>query len=213
MTVLIGDVHGKYDQYKRIMAHCTGSIQVGDMGYGFRRLGGFRDGQARINPPHAKMVAGNHRCIRGNHDNPGVCKTQRQCIPDGTIEGDVMFIGGAQSVDREWRIEGYDWWPDEELSQSELDALVAKYVEVRPRVMITHDCPEEIAICMAAVSGRKKLDFVSRTRLAFQRMISAHQPKLWVFGHWHHSFDQVSQGTRWICLNELEARDIDLENA
>ena len=41
----IGDVHGKYGQYKKLIAEVDSSIQVGDMGVGFRRLGGWRDGE------------------------------------------------------------------------------------------------------------------------------------------------------------------------
>jgi hypothetical protein len=208
MTVFVGDVHGKYSAYKRIMKECENSIQVGDMGVGFRRNGGARDGEAHTNPPHGKMIAGGHRFIRGNHDNPTACKNQSQWIPDGTIEGDRMFIGGAVSVDRAWRTEGYDYWADEELSTPELLALTDRYIEARPRVMVTHDCPEELATIMCAQSGRQKLDFPSRSRQAFQSMWSAHSPDLWIFGHWHFSFDAVADGTRFVCLAELEAREL-----
>lgn len=206
MTVLIGDVHGKYRQYKRIIKHCRGSIQVGDMGVGFFRT----SGQPHINPPYDAMVAGDHRFIRGNHDNPDVCSQHSQWIPDGNIESGVMFIGGAVSVDRQYRTEGYDWWADEELNAEELDHLVEVYTEARPRLMVTHDCPEEIARNLCALSGRQKLDFPSRSRQAFQRMWSAHSPEMWVFGHWHYSFDQIANGTRFVCLAELEARVFDL---
>ena len=206
----VGDVHGKYQAYKRIIRGCQNSIQVGDMGVGFRRLSGYRAGEFLQNPPHAVMRAGGHRFIRGNHDNPAVCKGHSQYIPDGHIEGDMMFIGGAQSIDKEYRVEGYSWWPDEELSIAELDALVGVYTERKPRVMVTHDCPDEIATAMAYQSGRNKLDFKSRTRQALQAMLSAHSPEIWVYGHWHISFDQVSLGTRFICLAELETKDIDV---
>jgi hypothetical protein len=46
-------------------------------------------------------------------------------------------------------------------------------------------------------------------------MWSAHAPDLWIFGHYHASFDHVlhggrEAGTRFISLAELEYRDIDL---
>lgn len=51
----------------------------------------------------------------------------------------------------------------------------------------------------------------SRTRVAFERMLFLHPPKLWVFGHWHVPFDYESNGTRFICLPELATLDVDLE--
>lgn len=206
----IGDVHGKYRQYKRLIADVDASIQVGDMGVGFRRVGGAFDGEFSTNPPYDAMMAGNHRFIRGNHDNPAVCRRHSQCIKDGTIEGDMMFLGGALSIDRHMRLEGYSWWPDEELSISELNTLVDVYVTARPRIMVTHDCPEKIALTMEALFFRQKIDDPSRTRQALQAMFGCHQPELWLYGHWHNSFDKVIDGTRFVCLAELEYKDIDI---
>src|SRR5215475_1197882 len=108
MTFFIGDVHGKFEPYKRLIKDRRDTIQVGDMGVGFQ---GWRNGELvyLTNPPYDRMVEGNHRFIRGNHDNPGVCRQQRQWIADGAVEGDMMFVGGAFSIDREWRTEGLDW--------------------------------------------------------------------------------------------------------
>lgn len=209
--IFIGDVHGKYERYKRIMDHCSDSIQVGDMGVGFRRIqsGYGHPNEFYPNPPHYAMLRGKHRFIRGNHDNPTECKKHSQWIPDGHVEGNMMFVGGAVSIDREFRYKDYDWWEDEELSQKELDKLVEKYCEVRPEIMVTHDCPEELAKSMEAMFCRGKINIPSRTRIALQRMWSAHQPRVWVYGHWHHSFDHVVNGTRFVCLAELEAKEID----
>ena len=208
----IGDVHGKYKQYKKIIAKSSGTIQVGDMGIGFRRLGGARDGEWYANPPHYAMLAGNHRFIRGNHDNPTECSRHSQWIPDGTIENGLMFVGGGVSVDRAWRTEGYDYWKDEELSQADADRMLTVFDFAEPHTMVTHDCPESVATEMARISLRvSKLDpeHSSRTRQLFEAMWQKRPPKLWVFGHWHHSFDCVLSGTRFVCLAELEFRDLE----
>lgn len=208
---IVGDVHGKFDRYKKIIADCDRSIQVGDLGIGFRHFGGARHGEFTRNPPHYAMVRGNHRFIRGNHDSPIECRKHSQWIEDGTVENDVMFIGGALSIDKEWRVEHFSFWQDEEVSIEELNKFVDIYATVRPRVMITHECPESIAPLAGEHYGIK-LDpkFASRTRQAFQSMFEIHQPEEWYFGHWHHSMDRVVNGTRFICLAELEYRDVDL---
>lgn len=205
MTLFIGDVHGKYRRYKRIIAGRRNSIQVGDMGVGFLQP----DGKPHQNPPHYLMAPNGHRFIRGNHDNPAVCRFQSQWIPDGRIEGDMMLIGGAWSDDRDWRTEGHNWWPDEELSIAEFGALAAAYAQKRPRIMVTHDCPTGLARRMYVLCGLE-MPAPSRTQTALQAMFETHQPDLWLFGHYHVSADLVVEGTRFVCLAELEARDFDV---
>src|SRR5690348_14652539 len=105
----IGDVHGLYERYDRIIKEHANTIQVGDMGIGFRR---WPHGEWQANPPFDVMVAQNALFIRGNHDNPGVCRNHKQWIADGyvrtTEKGNVvMFIGGAHSIDAKLRIEGF----------------------------------------------------------------------------------------------------------
>jgi hypothetical protein len=206
MTLLIGDVHGKFGRYEKIIEKCEGSIQLGDMGVGFTNT----YGEARANPPHAKMVKGDHRFIRGNHDNPFVCRGHSQCIPDGAIHKGTMFIGGALSIDRHLRTEGVSWWRDEEQSQADFHWHIAEYAERKPDVMITHDCPESISYYLLVAANWRKIDDPSITRQAFETMLHYHRPKLWVFAHWHFSFDQVIEGTRFICLNELETMELDI---
>ena len=208
---LIGDIHGHFNIYKRIIKAAPASIQVGDLGVGFRIGGhGPRDGEFRPNPPYDTMCAQNALFIRGNHDNPAVCRRHPRYIDDGHVVNDMMFIGGAYSIDWEFRTEGYSWWRDEELSIQQLNMLVTDYIRLKPRVMITHDCPREVgeAIIMSMpnpVAGRQLIQ--TRTGQAFQEMMNAHSPELWVFGHYHHSFDHVLRGTRFVCLAEFEYRD------
>jgi hypothetical protein len=205
--IFVGDVHGKYKQYSKIMDEYQDTIQVGDMGVGFRRWMGLGEYDPYSpNPPYDKMVAGGHRFIRGNHDNPGVCRSHTQCIKDGTIIDEMMLIGGALSIDKQWRMPNYTWWEDEELSRQELETLLDVYCITKPRIMVTHDCPEPVA--MAMNRRTEKLEYPSITRQAFQSMFEIHQPDVWVYGHWHRSFDEVIDGTRFVCLNELEVKDI-----
>jgi hypothetical protein len=210
MVRFIGDCHGHFEPYKRIIRACETSVQVGDMGIGFRRSDGYRDGEEYSNPPHYAMVKGNHRFIRGNHDNPGSCRRHSQWIPDGTIEGNTMYIGGAVSIDKAFRREGYSWWADEECSMNELYAMVDKYVEAKPEIMVTHEAPQEVAETMVNIKENRKLDpqWSSRTRQAFQSMWSCHSPKLWIYGHWHMHFMHKLRDTLFICLPELNYIDV-----
>lgn len=200
----IGDVHGKYKQYKRIIKGCERSIQVGDMGVGFIDTRPTHEGRWLFNPPFDAMNP-NHEFIRGNHDNPGVCKQQKLCIRDGTVRDDMMFIGGAYSIDRCYRKEGYDWWQDEELSYAELSTMIDIYLAARPRIMVTHDCPMYV---QAHIHSHHIEN--TRTNGALENMFELHQPELWIFGHHHVHFDKVIKSTRFICLPELAYTDMDV---
>lgn len=202
----IGDVHGKYSQYKKIMKDSPfPTIQVGDMGVGFKD---YLYEQDCANPPYDVMEGGDHRFIRGNHDNPAVCAKHSQWIEDGTFNVDyrVMYVGGALSIDKEWRREGYDWWADEELSDMDLGKIIIAYKLLKPKMMVTHTCPEEVANAIIQQSGNG-WKIPTRSEAAFQEMFAAHQPELWVFGHWHTHYDFCHNRTRFVCLNELETFD------
>jgi calcineurin-like phosphoesterase family protein len=204
----VGDVHGKFEQYKTIIRNYPDTIQVGDMGVGFRNYPGtWNEGGFQHNPPHYKMVQMNARFIRGNHDNPEECKKHSQWICDGLIEDGVMFVGGAYSIDKDWRLEGYDWWPDEEISYDDMLRILDIYERNKPRVMVTHDGPEFMLNYYLSHHWRMS----TRTGQFFDRLFELHQPEIWIHGHHHISFDKVVKGTRFVVLAELEHKFIEID--
>jgi len=207
--LLIGDVHGKWREYARILEvyQPDSSVQVGDFGVGFRGIN-----QAAVEQVQYAMDnfgGGNNRYIRGNHDNPEVCRADPRCITDATFEEEtgIFYLGGAWSIDQAWRTEGVDWWADEELSMNELYAAIDVYERSKPDVVISHECPEDIIGYMMPWYRR---EFPSRTRDALGSMWSLHKPKLWVFGHWHSSVTASFDGCQFTCLNELETMNIEV---
>lgn len=209
-TRFIGDCHG-YKYELGLVLHnmpedVTAAIQVGDMGVGFGQGDYWHESLDDM------LLAVNGRFIRGNHDNPGICKTMSTWIRDGLVENDVMFIGGAWSIDYQRRTKGYDLWDDEELSYPALEHLISVYDTVRPRVMVTHDCPLSVSNKLFIERGKSfsGVQYKTRTGSAFETMFEIHKPELWIFGHWHCDTDEVIDGTRFICLNELSYADIDL---
>lgn len=196
----IGDIHGAFDYYALLIAGVEASVQVGDHGLGFRVK---EDEMAE----HEYNFPVQHRFIRGNHDKLEDCQKNPRWIPDGTIEGNTMYIGGAKSVDRYRRTEGIDWWADEELPYDELSDMVDLYEKTKPEVMVTHTCPVQIneAYFSRVNYGGLKVD---RTSQAFGTMLHIARPKLWIFGHFHHPADFTVEGTRFICLGINQTIDI-----
>jgi hypothetical protein len=213
-TRIIGDIHGAVYDYKSFCIHDFKgpSIQVGDFGIGFAS-DYWHDNVAAWQEAHP-----HHRFIRGNHDDPARCKTMPGYIPDGLIEGDVMFVGGAWSIDRAYREEGISWWRDEELSIQEFNTLIDVYAAVKPRVMITHDAPEQVTDEMfiksgLAIGGSNACKINTRTGQALQAMFDTHQPDVWIFGHWHHTMHYTHGRTHFVCLGELEYIDVTLTDS
>jgi hypothetical protein len=218
LTRLIGDIHGLVNDYKvYAIDDFTGpTIQLGDFGIGFGQSDYWHES---INEFH---TAGGHRFIRGNHDNPYMCKeTMTGYIPDGTVEGDVMFIGGAWSIDNPVAPPGWyrrtaeiDWWFDEECSDQEYEQMFETYKTVKPRVMITHDCPGRASYEMFWGSGFLKGPvYPNRTANWFDRFYEAHQPEFWFCGHWHNTMQHKRGATTFVCLEELDTLDVDLSNS
>jgi predicted phosphohydrolase len=214
LTRLIGDIHGLVNDYKTYaIDNFEGpTIQIGDFGIGFGQSDYWHES---VDEYH---MEGNRRFIRGNHDNPFACKDMQSWIPDGTVEGDVMFIGGAWSIDNPcappgWykRTAGYDWWPEEENSDEEFERMYEEYKRVKPRVMITHDCPARISYEMFWKTGFITGPvYPNRTGEWFDRFFEAHQPDEWYFGHWHKTMTYKSGNTTFMCLGELDFVDVEL---
>lgn len=211
--MLIGDIHGKWQAYSEILktANVDRTVQVGDFGWGFHGQDtGVMPGRVlALETAMDTYNGGDNRYIRGNHDNPAMCKQHRFCIDDLTYEPDtgIMFMGGAWSIDRAWRTEGIDWWADEELSYNDLQTAIDVYESVKPRIMVTHECPEDV---VGKMFPWYRKEFSSRTRDALGTMFYLHKPELWVFGHWHTNADRVVDNTRFVCLNELNTMLVDV---
>ena len=214
LTRIIGDIHGEWELYHQTATDainfggCERTIQVGDFGVGF-------SGPYWHDRADEFHWDGTHRFIRGNHDDPARCKKMAGWIQDGLIEDDVMFIGGAWSIDQAFRTEGVSWWADEELSMEQLYRMIEIYDQVRPRVMITHDAPLDVTTEMFIQSGlalfkNSAKAIPTRTGMAFNTMLDIHQPDEWYFGHWHHSMQYKYGRTMFQCLGIHDYVDVEL---
>lgn len=214
ITRFIGDIHGSLGFYLDAISEAQdediSTIQVGDFGIGF--LNHDPDGLDELISSYEDDGV-SHRFIRGNHDDPDLCRKHSHFVPDGTVEGKVLYLGGATSIDRAWRTPGIDWWAGEEAPQDVLDAAVETWrTNEDLDVIVSHECPEffatEVMIPYAGFKGVPS-EF-SRTRITLARMHMIRKPRVQVFGHWHRSLDVVESGTRFVCLGINEWKDIEV---
>ena len=187
--LFIGDVHGKIDQYLRLIKGHKTSIQVGDMGFSYAQL-----------VPEHKFIGGNH----DNWDQIDDCESYLgrygYLLEDtGAATREIFFVSGAYSIDKAQRTIGINWWKREELSNQEMFSCWDLYKGAD--ILVSHDCPLSVATCFG-IHERDK------TRQFLQSLLDKHKPNIWIFGHWHRHFDEIINGCRFICLNELETIEI-----
>ena len=202
--MIIGDVHGKWDDYARLleMNMPERSIQIGDFGLGFPR----QEESTRIVESAMETHGRDNKFFRGNHDNPVACWASRFCMDDVHVEEDIglMSVAGAFSIDFAHRTEGVSWWREEELSIAKFNEALDLYEKTKPKIMLSHDGPEEVIAAMFPWYVRDTPYGKNRTRHALEEMRRIHKPEVWAFGHWHESIEIVMDGTRFVCLAELE---------
>lgn len=193
--IFLGDIHGDFRHLSHVLKHAKESVvQVGDLGIGFPNSIDASTG--RIFPREPETFPDNFSFIRGNHDNPEVCKKYPNYLGDFGFNGKFFYVSGAWSIDRSVRVENRDWWAREELSAEELYNAIMLYDHHLPEIIVTHTCPPEIAkmIVGGDVHG-------SRTEVALRSMFEIHKPSLWIFGHWHVAWRKNILGTMFHCLS------------
>ena len=197
---VIGDLHGDTLTHENLMFDKDYSVQIGDLGvYGHLR----------------KYDASKHRAFFGNHDNYGIdkCFLPANILTNGFgpiyLDGkdySIFYVRGAWSIDHKFRTPGLNWFPEEELSNIELASAYTEYKNYKPEIMLTHEAPNNIVKMLdldptfPAKMGYPNGVPENRTRIALQDMFDIHQPKYWIFGHYHTNFDEEINGTRFICL-------------
>ncbi len=193
---IIGDVHGEHLQLTALAKHHH-AIQIGDVGFGFNRdLDKALDDAFERRPEL--------RFIRGNHDKPSKCKSHPRHIASGMDPSGIFFVGGGYSIDKDARVPGVSWWEDEQHSYEEFEKLIDEYRLAKPHMVISHEGPKVATHKMF----EPQWEITSRTAQALGIMWKIHQPKLWVFGHWHKNKEVVVGATRFICAGENQARDL-----
>ena len=178
-------------RYWKILEHFKdkNTIQLGDLG--------FKDMYECVHKLESKNT---HKGIKGNHDYYPYLYDDRFCLGDYSYfkDMDMMCIRGANSMDIHQRKEGVDWFREEEVSYEKSQEIIDFYIEKKPQIVITHDCPYSIKLRLFQYHDK------TITSNMLECMFQNHQPKLWIFGHYHRSMDTIVNGTRFVCLKELE---------
>lgn len=199
--LLAGDTHGDLSQirYLLLVAQQEGIdriVQVGDFGF-WPHMEPFHERVGKA----AQQAGVDFYWLDGNHENfdaldeavPADCAEPWHMTGNlwylpraSTWEWDgcrFMALGGAYSIDKEYRTPGRSWWPQETITGAQVYAAMDRGPV---DVLLTHDAPE--GAC-PIVTGDYKGDEISRgNRLAITAVMEAVEPRLLVHGHYHHRY-------------------------
>lgn len=212
-TILLGDIHADFAAAKRLIAREEAragrrlpSVQVGDYGFG------HWSPRERHEVGTYYALNRRHRFLRGNHDRLEDAQGCAGFLPDGTVVGSVLFLGGAAGASLGM---GEAEIPPHEMGQILLDLRQAPS---KPSVVISHDAPQFIAqrIAMDVAKGSTGSSLAlagnaagkistSRTQTFLAEVFAIVRPRLWIFGHWHHAWAYDEGDTHFRAMGFQEA--------
>lgn len=195
---LLGDIHGDYAKHDRFAKKNHFTIQLGDFGFNF-------DSLKKHDPNY-------HKVLGGNHDNYDLIKDVPHYLGDfGTFELDtssspestypsrvikIFYIRGADSIDKQFRTIGVDWWAEEQLSMGRMREALDLYGQYKPDVILSHS-PPAFAIEWFC---NPRMPF-ALTEHCLDAMHEIHSPQLHIFGHMHKKKSKKFGATKFICVD------------
>lgn len=113
-----------------------------------------------------------------------------------------MSVGGAYSVDKAVRKPGLDWFPQEDITDDDVDHAIA---QGKVDVLLTHDVPSVAPVLekLLIVKGRryKLIPEAEKNRIQLEKVRVATRPKLLFHGHYHVNYRERIDGTLIVGLD------------
>jgi len=188
-TLITGDVHNEFGRLNDVInkKQPDNIICCGDFGYWPKFDNRGTEPLSNIKLQGAEWL----RWCDGNHEDfwslaqresdelePGIIYMPRgstYTLPDGRV---MLFMGGAYSIDKHMRTIGIDWFPEEEIRQSDFENLP----DIKVDIFITHTCPSELVLDLKKNYPDKGAE---PSNVALSQLWEIYKPSLWFFGHWH----------------------------
>lgn len=196
--IVLGDTHGDYRKYLQNLDKIEKdhpklemTIQLGDHGI-----------THGVRPPEVK---GPHYFFCGNHDNYESVKSHPSCLgrfgPLSKIN--AYFVSGGHTpnakTDKRF-IPDYNWFECEELTKEEQDSCRKQYEWVKPEIVITHGPPTIAELAMFRPKPPHTELYKCPHATFLQTLYEIHQPRTWIFGHWHMNKKHYEPKTEFVCI-------------
>lgn len=96
-----------------------------------------------------------------------------------------LGLGGAVSVDRDWREQGIDYWVEEEIQDSDVDTSIDNADGLDIDYLVTHDCSNKTPFGFQIIPDFKSL--LNREKI--DKVLKAVKPKMQFHGHMHRWYE------------------------
>ena len=161
MIYITGDTHRDFSRIYKLEKDTDNMLIVlGDVGINY-----YLNEEDKNYKEYLKKLKLKLFCVRGNHEErPENISTYKEVemfggevfieeeypnlifAKDGetyNIDGKkILVIGGAYSVDKQYRLlHGYKWFKEEQLTKEEMDTILAKVKGKHFDIVLTHTCP------------------------------------------------------------------------
>ena len=98
----------------------------------------------------------------------------------------VLVIGGAYSVDKEFRLAyGYKWFKDEQLTEIEKEAILNKYKGEHVDIILSHTCPLKYEPTEVFMKGIEQSKVDKSMEIFLDKVEEAIDYNKWYCGHYH----------------------------
>lgn len=108
----------------------------------------------------------------------------------------ILFMGGADSIDKQIRTLGVSWFPEEVISQKDMENLP----DIDVDILVSHTCPTELVGELATYYPEKGEE---PSNHAISKIMDIYKPDLHYFGHWHKYLSGNLNGTNWTALSAV----------
>lgn len=215
-TLLVGDIHSDFESFEvmvRFMLHHVAGIgrvvQVGDFGFWPSQPYWLWYPKSTLSVP-VYFIDGNHEdhiaLQAAATDTPSRVSEQYDAfyIPRGYAGDGFVYCGGATSYDRRYRTEGLDWFPEENITDAQIQRgmqNVRDHIQNSSfRIMVAHETIREAF----RLIRRPGWGFADQNRERLEELFHAVRPQLYIHGHYHFYSDYEYMGCRFICLQNLD---------
>lgn len=205
--LMVGDSHGdKYFMRQMVLKAASNDIhtifQLGDFGFVWpgndESLDDLNE-YAKERDVEIIFLPGNHEdwdqldryeidaCLSENVTLSGFFPVRSNILYTGRVNtwywNSVKFAvaGGAYSIDKQWRTPGHSWWPQEELTNDDIERLMSDVGDDPVDVLLTHDAP-------TWGDFNYTLKNIPESHMHRQKMSAIHKslsPIVWFHGHYH----------------------------
>lgn len=192
--IVLGDTHGDIQIVSKLAIENPDKtiIQIGDFGIGFMPISSIL---------YIEQF-NNIKFIAGNHDNRKFAKSIPNYLGDFGEFEDTFFVSGADSIDKNRRVEGVSWWNYEELNHQECNECIDAYKKSKTDIILAHDLPQSF------VESYLLIYDATTTRRLLDELIKIRKPKLFISGHWHRSMNVTHKDIQFRVLDINEPYEL-----